>query len=66
MLALAEYRAARCSGCGGDLMETTRHDKWNPVPPLQCHKCEAIAVQQDTYGKDYKHLHTFRWGANRG
>jgi hypothetical protein len=66
MLALAEYRVGLCPGCRGDLAETTTHAKWNPLPPLQCHKCEALAVQQDQYGKDYKHLGSFRWAAKRG
>jgi hypothetical protein len=39
MLALAEYRAARCGGCGGDLLETTSHENWDAVPPMRCHKC---------------------------
>jgi hypothetical protein len=66
MLALARYRAMRCGGCGGDLLETTTHEKWDPLPPLQCHKCEALAIQQEQYAKDYKHLGSFRWAAKRG
>jgi hypothetical protein len=33
---------------------------------MQCHKCDAMAAQQDTYAKDYKHLGSFRWAAERG
>jgi hypothetical protein len=65
MLALAEVRAMSCPGCGGDLAETTSHETWDPLPPLQCFRCDAIAAQQDRYAQDYKHMHVFRWGATR-
>ena len=63
MLSLAEYRASRCDGCGGDLAETTTHEVWDPLPPLRCHKCTAISVAQDVH--DHKHLSALRWGATR-
>lgn len=61
MLALAEVRAMTCSGCGGDLGETTTHEDWVPLAPLRCHRCTAIAIAQD--GHDAKHPQALRWGA---
>jgi hypothetical protein len=66
MIALALWRESQCSGCGGDLAETTTHDRWIPVPPLMCWKCDAIAAQQDTYAKEHRHMAALRWGAERG
>lgn len=63
MLALAEYRAGRCDGCGGQLEETTTHETWDALPPLRCHKCTVIAIAQE--GHDHKHVTALRWGAVR-
>jgi hypothetical protein len=65
MLALGLFDDLRCAGCGGDLRETTAHEDWVVSPPMQCHRCEAIAVKQDAYAADYPHPHTFLWAAKR-
>lgn len=65
MLALDLYDRLRCPECGGDLRDTTEHDDWIVEPPVQCHRCEAIATAQDAYAKDYQHPQTFRWTAKR-
>lgn len=66
MLALSEVDARRCSGCGGDLTETTVHEAWDVPPPLQCHRCEHIILSQEPYVHDFpKVLSTFRWTATR-
>lgn len=52
MLALAEYRASRCPGCGGNLAETTAsgsEGKYGPDLPLQCFQCEALGRSHDAY-----------------
>lgn len=67
MVALGLYDATRCNGCGGDLQETTTHDRWIPQPPLECHRCSAISQQQKQYAQDYPDtMHSFRWFAKRG
>lgn len=41
-LALAEYEALLCPGCGGDLEETTKKENeegYEPLPALICWKC---------------------------
>lgn len=63
MLALAEYRAGTCGGCGGRLEETTTHETWDALPPLLCYRCEVIAIAQTNH--DHKHPTALRWGAVR-
>jgi uncharacterized protein with PIN domain len=50
MLALAEYEASLCGGCGGQLDETTdeAHD-WTADVPTRCFKCTALGRMQDQY-----------------
>jgi hypothetical protein len=63
MLALAEYRAGTCPGCGGQLAETMTHETWDALPPLRCHRCTVIAIAQDHH--DGKQPTALRWGATR-
>lgn len=63
MVALAEYRARICPGCGGDLLETLGHEDWEALPPVRCHKCTVIAISQERF--DGQHPHALRWGAKR-
>lgn len=66
MVALGLLDSVRCSGCGGDLRETTEHDDWVADPPLQCHRCVTIAAKQRQYEKDYPdEVATMRWSARR-
>jgi hypothetical protein len=61
MLALQEWREARCRGCGGDLAETTdpdREDGYRPLLPVRCHRCTALSRSEETYRKaDAPHPH---------
>lgn len=47
MLALAEYEADLCGGCGGLLSDTTRPDSEGAYliePAVRCHKCTALSA----------------------
>jgi hypothetical protein len=66
MLALAAWRDSRCSGCGGDLVETTAEENdgtpgngaYLPLLPIRCHRCTALAQSEETYRKaDTPHPH---------
>lgn len=65
MLALALWRDERCSGCGGDLVETTAeehdgspgHSGYRPLLPVRCHRCTALAASEEKYRKDSPHPH---------
>lgn len=51
-LALLEYEADQCPGCGGQMSETTdktTEGRWRVPPPTRCHRCTAMAVAQDGY-----------------
>lgn len=66
MIALAEYEAQHCEGCGHDLTETlppaSEPEDWAVIPPLRCSVCTRIAQQQDEYAKaDTQHLQALRW-----
>jgi hypothetical protein len=45
-LALAEYEASLCEGCGHDLAETlsTEAEDWKVLPPLRCAACTRLAM----------------------
>lgn len=52
MLALADYEATRCQGCGGDVHETfdvTNQFAWHVDAPWQCHRCAAIERGADAF-----------------
>lgn len=50
VLALLDYEASTCVGCGGYLPETTDEDaKFDASPPVRCHRCTALQVKQKEY-----------------
>lgn len=57
MIALAAWRDLRCSGCGGDLTETTSeendgtagHGAYIAELPIRCHRCTALAKSEERY-----------------
>lgn len=47
MLALAEYEADLCTGCGGHLSETTAPEaegQYAIEPAVRCHRCTALSI----------------------
>lgn len=53
MLALANWRALTCTGCGGWLPETTakeNSDAYAPPRPVRCHCCDALGIAQEVRG----------------
>ncbi|WP_037355406.1 hypothetical protein [Amycolatopsis orientalis] len=51
-MAFLEYEALVCHGCGGFLPETTDADnagKYVADLPHRCHRCDALAKQQEAY-----------------
>jgi len=72
-LALLDYEANKCAGCGGQCDETTDDDvDWEVPPPTRCFRCEAIATAQEPFhGQDatgrpkWKHPHALLWEAKR-
>jgi hypothetical protein len=74
MLALAEYEAGICDGCGHPLEETlaTEAEDWVTPPPVRCAVCTRIAMQMDDYAdvksknpKPTPHMQALRWRAVR-
>jgi hypothetical protein len=67
MVALAIWRDNQCSGCGGDLTETTAeendgspgHSAYVPLYPIRCHRCTALAASEKQYSSnpDVPHPH---------
>lgn len=57
MVALATWKDTRCTGCGGDLTETTSPDmdgspgngKYLPLLPVRCHRCTALSKSEASY-----------------
>jgi hypothetical protein len=50
VLALIDYEAQQCSGCGGFLPETADPDaSYEAKPPGQCYRCKALKKQQKEY-----------------
>lgn len=59
MLALAEYEASLCPGCGLPFEETAdpkNQDRYVTGPPVRCHACTALGVAHERY-KDSPHPH---------
>lgn len=64
MLALATRRDTTCSGCGGDLTETTAPENdgspgngaYLPLLPVRCHRCTALSKSEASY-RDQKAEH---------
>lgn len=51
-LALALHRRTRCSGCGGDLLETTEvgnEGRYRALLPLTCHRCVELDRSHQRY-----------------
>lgn len=53
-LALTDYDANRCPGCGGQLDETTDPKIADRVHHTKCHRCVAIAKVRDAYHEEHK------------
>lgn len=52
-LSLLAWEAAKCSGCGGDLRETTDPDYlWRPEPPIVCFRCIGFENAAKRWEKD--------------
>jgi hypothetical protein len=57
MVALAARRDTRCTGCGGDLAETTAPEndgspgngRYLPLLPIRCHRCTALSKSEASY-----------------
>lgn len=65
-LALLEFEASKCPGCGGVWEETTdpkSEGRWNVPPPVRCHRCTALAVAQ--HGEKYHHASALFWQAHK-
>lgn len=69
MLALAEYEATHCEGCGHDLEESlsTEAEEWAVPPPLRCAVCTRISQEQYERAEENAkrpgggHLHALRY-----
>lgn len=51
-LALADWEAGQCGGCGGQLAETTDRDNefaWRAGDAIRCHRCTAQAIASEKY-----------------
>jgi hypothetical protein len=51
-MALLDYEASLCSGCGHPLEETTDPDKefkYRAQMPVRCHRCTASAQAMDSF-----------------
>lgn len=47
MLALIDFEAQQCTGCGGFLPDTTDPDtQWEAEPPHRCRRCDAMLTMQ--------------------
>lgn len=50
-LALSEYEAGLCPGCGEPVAECYDADSAYDVPdPIRCHSCTALGIKQANYG----------------
>ena len=65
-LALHDYEAEQCPGCGGQLGVTTdpeAEERFVPGPSIRCHRCTAISQSRETHKTTYHPhavLHTAR------
>lgn len=51
-LALADFEAESCPGCGHPLAETTDPEaeyRWTPGPAIRCHRCTAAYQARDIH-----------------
>lgn len=66
-VALLEYEADICQGCGGRLSETTdpaSEGHWHVPLPTRCHRCTSLAAAQEPY-RETKHGGALLWSAER-
>ena len=66
-LALLDYDADACPGCGGQMTETTSPDAeygYRVPPPTRCHRCTALAIAHDRH-RDAAHPQALLWIAER-
>lgn len=66
-VALVEYEAGLCSGCGHPLEESTpeRH-RFEAPPPKRCQACTAISRRREQYtGDEVKHQHALHFYSRR-
>lgn len=66
MLALLQYDALCCSGCGGYLLDTTDRDAEETyrAEAARCHRCTAIAQEAEGY-KDSRHSQALQYRVGR-
>lgn len=51
-MALLDYEAQLCSGCGGYLPDTTEEDaSYVADIPARCHRCDAVQSMQAEYSE---------------
>ena len=70
MLALDEYEAGLCEGCGHELKDTippaSEPEDWYVAPPLRCSACTLVAIEQEGYAQaKTKQMHALRWRVQR-
>ena len=69
MLALAQYEAGLCEGCGYPLEETlsTAPEDWVVLPPIRCAVCTRISISQEAIIAENQkvpgggRIHALRW-----
>jgi predicted RNA-binding Zn-ribbon protein involved in translation (DUF1610 family) len=65
-LALEEYEAALCPGCGGDLDETIKREnefRYTAESDL-CHRCVALDLEARTH-EEHSHPNAFRYSVRK-
>jgi hypothetical protein len=66
LVALMDYEAQICHGCGGFLPETTHDDaegSYEADPPWRCHRCTTLNKHKAEYRKEFKDDETGRFDA---
>lgn len=66
VLALFDYEAQTCHGCGGFLPETTdesAESAYEADPPWRCHRCTALNKHKAEWRKDLKDDETGKFEA---
>lgn len=66
VLALLDYEAQQCSGCGGYLPDTTDPDgKWVAGLPSRCFRCDAVQRKQQDYRESQNPAALTVWPVHR-
>lgn len=59
-LAMFQFQAETCHGCGGWLQETTAEEaegKYVALPPIRCHRCKVINAEREAYHEEPELYH---------